>query len=56
MMKRQQHFSLIKLLTVIWIFLMIAAIAIPNLFRAKIAAHEASAVGSTRDINSHSAR
>jgi type IV pilus assembly protein PilA len=44
-------FSLIELLIVVAIILIIAAIAIPNLLRARIAANEASATQSLRQIN-----
>ena len=49
-MHNKNGFSLIELLIVIAIILVMAALALPNLLRARASANEASAVGSIRAI------
>lgn len=51
-MRHEKGFSMIELLIVVAIILIIAATAIPNLLRARIAANESSAAAAVRSITS----
>jgi prepilin-type N-terminal cleavage/methylation domain-containing protein len=49
-MREQKGFSLIELLIVVTVIMVISAIAVPNFFRSRLAANEASSVRALRTI------
>jgi prepilin-type N-terminal cleavage/methylation domain-containing protein len=51
-MRTQRGFTILEVLIAVGIIVIVAAIAIPNLLRARVAANEASAVQSLRAVNS----
>jgi type IV pilus assembly protein PilA len=50
-MRKQEGFSLVELLIVVAIIMIIAAVAVPNLLRAKMTANESAAAAAERTVS-----